>query len=98
LHACRSTLEDPHPDIRRFVVRIPFLTENEHIEVQRVGMDLYMCVGRIARSVSLPRILSNSDMVGYVADGELLTVTFRERAREPEPPRLTRLRRSPASA
>jgi arsenite-transporting ATPase len=86
------------PDIRRFVVRIPFLTENEHIEVQRVGMDLYMCIGRIARSVSLPRILSNSDLVDYVAEGELLTVTFRERAREPEPPRLTRLRRSPASA
>ncbi|OYT70561.1 MAG: arsenic-transporting ATPase [Chloracidobacterium sp. CP2_5A] len=88
---------DP-PDVRRFVVRIPFLAESEHVEVQRVGMDLYMCIGRVARSVSLPRILSNAEMAGYAAEGELLTVTFRERAREPEPPRLTRLRRSPAGA
>jgi len=36
--------------------------------------------------------------VDYVANGDLLTVIFRERPREPEPPRLTRLRRSPASA
>lgn len=85
--------KDP-ADQRRFVVRIPFLEENERVEVQRIGTELMLCIGRIARSVSLPRILYNADMVEHHAHGELLTVIFKERQREPEPPRLTRLRRN----
>lgn len=81
-------------DIQRFIVRIPFIEENDHIEVQRVGTELMLSIGRISRSVSLPRILYNADILEHHAEGELLTVIFKERKREPEPPRLTRLRRN----
>jgi arsenite/tail-anchored protein-transporting ATPase len=79
--------------VRQFVIRIPFLEENERVEVQRAGTELMLCVGRISRTVSLPRILYGSDVVSWRADGDLLAVSFQERQLEPEPPRLTRLRR-----
>jgi arsenite-transporting ATPase len=51
--------EDGEPGLFDLCVRLPFVEEDETLDIVRSGPDLSIGIGRIERSISLPRVLYN---------------------------------------
>jgi len=67
-------------------MRLPFLDEEEAIELTRSGPDLSLSVGRIQRTIALPRILYNCTLGEHRYEDGVLRLEFREAVDEPLQP------------
>ncbi|MCX7789839.1 MAG: ArsA family ATPase [Chloroflexaceae bacterium] len=63
-------------------MRLPFLDEEEAVELTRNGPDLSLSVGRIQRTIALPRILYNCTLGEHRYEDGVLRLEFRETAEE----------------
>jgi arsenite-transporting ATPase len=70
--------EEGSPGHYELCLRLPFL-ENESMEITRTGTDLSVSIGRLHRSIALPRILYDCTLGNHRYDQEgVLRLEFRE--------------------
>jgi arsenite-transporting ATPase len=69
---------------RCLCVYLPFIDEHDEIYITHLGTDVAVSAGRIQRTVSLPRILLQSELDGYYYEDGVLKLEFMEKAAEPE--------------
>lgn len=70
--------EEGEPGQYELCVKLPFVDEGETVELARSGPDLTIGVGRIQRTIALPRILYGCTMGGHSYDEGVLRLEFRE--------------------
>jgi arsenite-transporting ATPase len=70
--------EDGEPGVFDLCVRLPFLEEDETIDVIRNGPELSIGFGRIERSISLPRVLYNCQLGDHRYEEGVLRLAFQE--------------------
>jgi len=59
-------------------MKLPFLDESEPVDLARSGPDLTVVVGRVQRTISLPRILYECGLGEHRYEDGVLRLTFRE--------------------
>ncbi len=67
------------PMHRRLCVYLPFLDEENELYISCEGTDVMITAGRIERSVSLPRILLQSELGNYYYEDNTLKLEFVEK-------------------
>ncbi len=78
----KNGTSQPH---RQLCVYLPFVDEHDEIYISRVGTDVNVAAGRVQRTVSLPRILLDSEMGSfYYEDGTLKMEFIPRSVQEPE--------------
>lgn len=70
--------EEGAPGHFELCLKLPFVDEGETVELARSGPDLTVNVGRIQRTIALPRILYGCTMGEHAYDEGVLRLTFRE--------------------
>lgn len=70
--------EDGEPGLYELCLRLPFLDEDDPIEVARVGPDLMVTVGRLQRTIALPRILYDCTLGRHRYEEGVLRLEFGE--------------------
>jgi len=71
----------PH---RRLCVHLPFVDEHEELYITHNTTDVSVSAGRTQRSVSLPSILTHSQLVNYYYEDSTLKMEFEELPQEEE--------------
>jgi arsenite/tail-anchored protein-transporting ATPase len=71
--------EDGQPGSFELCLRLPFL-EDDTLEVDRSGPDLVVTLGRIQRTIALPRILYECQLGAHRYEGGVLRLEFHEAA------------------
>jgi arsenite-transporting ATPase len=69
--------EEGQPGLYELCLKLPFL-EGEMVELERSGTELGVTVGRIQRSIALPRILYECVMGEHRYEEGVLRLAFRE--------------------
>jgi arsenite/tail-anchored protein-transporting ATPase len=70
--------EEGKPGQYELCVKLPFVDEGETVDLARSGPDLTITVGRIQRTIALPRILYGCGMGDHRYDEGVLRLEFRE--------------------
>lgn len=69
--------DDGAPGLYELCLRLPFL-ETDTVELECSGTDLTITIGRLQRSISLPRILYNCKLGSHRYEDSVLRLEFRE--------------------
>jgi arsenite/tail-anchored protein-transporting ATPase len=70
--------EEGAPGHFELCLKLPFLAEDEPVELARSGPDLAVTVGRVQRTIALPRILYDCALGEHQYAEGVLRLTFRE--------------------
>jgi arsenite-transporting ATPase len=70
--------DDNTPGQFELCLRLPFLSSDEELRVNRIGTDLEIVVGRIQRNIALPRILYDCTLGANRYEDGVLRLEFRE--------------------
>lgn len=70
--------DDNAPGQFELCLRLPFLSSDEELRVNRIGTDLEIVVGRIQRNIALPRILYDCTLGANRYEDGVLRLEFRE--------------------
>lgn len=64
---------------RRLCIHLPFIDEQDDLFISNLGTDVQITAGRIQRTVSLPRILLQSELTNYYYEEGVLKMEFVEK-------------------
>ncbi|GAB4441588.1 MAG: ArsA family ATPase [Chloroflexi bacterium OHK40] len=78
--------EEGEPGHYELCLRLPFLSEGEPVVLARSGPDLTLTVGRLQRTIALPRILYDCALGAHRYEEGVLRLEFREATGEPLAP------------
>jgi arsenite/tail-anchored protein-transporting ATPase len=78
--------EEGEPGLYELCLKLPFL-EDEIVELERSGTELGITIGRVQRSIALPRILYDCAMGEHRYEDGVLRLAFREVLPQEQPER-----------
>ncbi|NJN15897.1 MAG: ArsA family ATPase [Oscillochloris sp.] len=69
--------QDNEPGLYDLCLRLPFV-EDEAVTIDRNGPDIVLAIGRVQRTIALPRILYDCSLDGHRYEDGVLRLAFRE--------------------